>query len=663
MSPLARIETASFALELDGSGRLASLAGPFGREVLRAPAELFSLALESGEEVPASVFAWTCERDGEGCTRLSGSAAGFAAEVTLVPTGAAVSLRIRLRNGSRKRCRALSFLALGRLALPGWRASVPYSSGWLTDAGRLPVGDRIEIAYPVWLAMQWLEAFGGGLGVYLGVHDALAWRKLLAVANVDGDPGLLVTFPDLELLPGEEYTAPPLVVSVHAGDWHEGARLYRDWLLTWAHLPEPPAWVQELPGWAWVGMKEQHAERPTRTFADLPAVSRSTGAVGMPTIQVASYFEHGHDTHYPLYVAGDCLGGEGGLLEAMEAIRAAGRRVSLYTNGRLMDPASPLLVGRDWRRWCVAAAQPGEGTDWDPDGRLVKETYGSVTFAVGCPSCREWADLLLERLAYVVEAYRPDGLYVDQVCCGVSLPCYAPGHDHGKPYEAWGGYIALMRRLRAAVKAANPDCYIATEGVCDAFGQFLDVYQVHNDWPGPVGERGIPEPAILRYTLPWQLGAFGPCYEHDGRLLAIANAGASGFDMWTVAPGEEDTPYHQRLARVLALHRELGADPALRGNVLRTPRSSSEHLKTLALMGEGRVVVTGGWFPHPDPDAPAPQALTLELQVPSRPVAARVRFDDGEEEPLEIQAEPSAYGELVRFTLPFAPVFLVEMEL
>ena len=114
-----------------------------------------------------------------------------------------------------------------------------------------------------------------------------------------------------------------LVIAAHDGDWQGGAAIYRSWAGQALAGADCPEWFRHDPSWAWVGMKGQHAPTPERTFAEVPAEAQAVAQVGVETIHLASYFEHGHDTHYPFFRAGDrggCSGMESSLIRVWECL-------------------------------------------------------------------------------------------------------------------------------------------------------------------------------------------------------------------------------------------------------------------------------------------------------------------------------------------------------
>lgn len=447
---------------------------------------------------------------------------------------------------------------------PSWFATLPFGTGYRLSPGALHQGEEIVLNYPVHASMAWTSLCAGPSSVYLGIHDPEPWLKRLHFGRRGRRLLVDVSWPDLDLQPGTVWESPEIVLAPNTGGWREGAARYRSWMSARARWARPPDWFFRHPVWAWVGMKGQHAEKPDRRYEDLPSVAADLRGRRIPVPQVAGWLEHGHDTHYPDYVAGASLGGREGLRSAVRAVHDAGGRLALYTNGRLIDPQGSAGWRDGWQKMCVRLAPCAQrdvlrisGTfcdpaGWDADGALAKEEYDRVTFAIGCPGSASWRDLLVDRLADAAASFHVDGLYVDQVSGCSSLPCYAPGHDHERPGLAWRSYLTLLAALRLRVRAARPEAYLATEGVADVFGQSFDAQQAHNDWRHQVLGKAEEMPELFRTTFPELLVMMGPIPPGEDRYVRWGHVLGAGLDCFLPDPGQGNDRFFALLERYAA---------------------------------------------------------------------------------------------------------------
>lgn len=525
------------------------------RTLIQSASPFIELEWEDGFLLDGTSLVWA---DRESAVRMGAITGGTArseqatVDITVLEDPYGPFLQYRLRVTNWRDC-ALVKVRLTPINCPeipdDWSLTLPFGGGWGIRKADYPEGYTLSLRYPVQGCLQWVCLFDRHEGISVSVRDDSTWIKDILINRQQDHIQVGVQFVHLNLMEQQAVDLPAVAVGAHKGGWQEGARIYAGWLRSAAPNPAiAPPWLVQSPAWAWGMGKGQLAEKPDTMFSELPEYSKRLGAVGIKTIQLAAWLEHGHDTRYPDYIAGECMGGEEALSEAALDIQAAGRKLALYTNGRLFDPASEAAkFFQNWPDWAVTGPEgksfaqsigpelvgvtnKAEVTDWDPEDRLAKETYSKVTFAVMCPGSEDWQELYTDRLKYAAGRYHIDGLYMDQVLGAVASPCYSRRHEHQKPYESWTGYHDLLSEAREKVKGERPEAYLATEGFSDILGQYFDIVQSHNDWIGPCPPGSFPFPEMARHAVPWLLQALGPIRDGQLDFLALCHAGASGLD-------------------------------------------------------------------------------------------------------------------------------------
>lgn len=664
-----------------------------------APVSLFELVRQSPEAVePAGVlrsddFDWKPEATGGDVARTwSGRSrdghAEMRVELARQPDGGwTCTLHITSRGGVPIESATLTpFGAIPAERCDALRLAVPHNAGWIVPMARMQPGRRLVLNYPIHASMQWTDLLFGDIGAYFACHDRELYLKQLAIERGPAGASVVWRYSDLLIRRDETLTLPPFVIAGHAGGWFAAARRYGAWARTWMRDPDPPEWFARRPGWHWFGLKGQYREPAHVRYVDVADETRPLWSAIELSAQVAGWMRNGHDTNYPDYEAGGDLGTEEELVAAVAAVRREGRRLALYTNGRIIDPDSRFASKDGWQDDCVvlapcarAAAEATSGTftgealkpellckrgrqshAWDRGGTLAKEQYFSVVFAIGCPSSPRWRVHLIARLLRIVRAYRPDGMYIDQVCGCSSLPCYATTHGHERPALAWRGCLALLAELRRAVKDEQPDCYLATEGVGDVFGQYFDALQAHNDWTHQVLSIGIDTPELFRAAFPNRLVMIGPVMKGDTFYPRLAHVLGAGLDIaqTTLADGTDE--YLALLRRGLALrerHDALirGAEPE-RDVASATPGVRVFGLRRCMDSGETTLLINGAWMPDDD-WLPAP--ATFEIMAPRGPEPDAIEYvhEDGRDEPA--RAEPDERGWRIR--VPGARMFSLRL--
>jgi hypothetical protein len=229
---------------------------------------------------------------------------------------------------------------------------------------------------------------------------------------------------------------------------------------------------------------------------------------------------NGHDTYYPEYNAIPDLGGDKALVAAIDQAHAAGASVTAYVNGRLNNIETETYK-KFGKRWAVLGMAPrlGVGTidfyelheDWNKQWERAKR--GEGWYSVMCPSAKGWQDFIVGQVLHVVRDYHFDGVFLDQPGSYYAELCYNKTHGHTTPATAWGpGYLEIFRRIRAEARKINPEFTIYTEGMNDAYGEFLDYHTDKNPLWEPM--RTHPEMETFvemwRYTVPAYVTSNGP---------------------------------------------------------------------------------------------------------------------------------------------------------
>ena len=375
---------------------------------------------------------------------------------------------------------------------------------------------------------------------------------------------------------GVSWESPALALGIHSGDWHWGADRYRRWFEGWARPPEVPRKVQEMLG----GLRELLIKGPGGEVAH-PYESMVTLARQVReqphgvSFLVAGWMHDGHDTYFPEYVPNPDLGGERALIAALDGVHEQGVAATAYMNGRICNVETDTYRTHG-KAWSVLGRAPGLGVN-STDFFELHENWnkswgdrpGQGWFAVMCPSAKGWQDHLVGEVSRVVGEYGFDGVFLDQPGSYYGELCYNPGHGHDTPASAWGpGLLELFRRVRGEMRTLDPDSILWTEGMNDAFGQYMDYGMDKNPLWQPMRIHPDSESFVemWRYTLPDRIivndsGAYSfapsndPVYG-DSYLFVLGVRGLiRGRDRGIEAVGDRDAVTARRSAVVEKLER------------------------------------------------------------------------------------------------------------
>ena len=584
-------------VQLDEKGRVASIHPSHrDRPLLEAEAESrypLILAWSKGQDQPTSDWRLTPESENAAILR---SVSGNGLEIILesVPTSTGVLLRTEVLNRSAAPLQRLRFQIGGLLDIgPSPLLTYPSNSGWSMPLAALGDDELLSLSYPVHASMQWVDMYTAEQGLYFGIQDPLPYLKTLLMGLQHGQPYLACEYPYLQLGQGQTLRFPPLHLAWHRRNWQAGADLYREWIDPYILQPDPPPWYAAKPAWNWVGLRGQHEPQAWHHASDLSTLSARTSAFGPDLIQLTAYTEHGHDTGYPDYAVGNSVGGTEATRKAVQAIHDAGRRASVYANGRLVDPASSVSE-RAREDWGVKTGSAEE---------VWHETYGRVTFDVMCPGVQAWNNLLIAKLGALVRRHRFDGLYIDQVCGAPSLPCYASNHPHSRPNEAWAAYKPFMASLRLALRSIRADLFLATEGVNDLLGQYFDSMQSHEDWDRDMRGRGRLLPELYRYTFPGHLLNVGCVRANQHYYLLLGHTLGSGLD-FGIQEFDALTPEFVNVARWIVAQRESTDEMIRDARFCPLPDVDADGYRANAFFKDNRLLVMGARLSNPGEHVP-----------------------------------------------------------
>jgi len=363
---------------------------------------------------------------------------------------------------------------------------MPSESGQLVRSPVDKLSDDIPVIsleYPGRGSMQWFEYFSPTAGLYMASYDQdLGYTRMSFGRTGDGPSAAMwmVKYPFAAA--GASWESPELALGIHSGDWHWGADRYRSWFCSWARAPKVPHKVQEMVG----GLRELLLKRPSgevvHSYEEMVTLARQVREQphGV-SFMVAGWMHDGHDTYFPEYVPSADLGGEPALIAALESVREQGVAATAYMNGRICNIETDTYKahGKEWSVLGRAAGLGVNSTDFFELHESWNTSWGDRPgqgwFAVMCPSAKGWQDHLVGEVSRVVGEYGFDGVFLDQPGSYFGELCYNPEHGHDTPASAWGpGLLELFRRLRGEMRRLDPDSILWTEGMNDAFGQFMD---------------------------------------------------------------------------------------------------------------------------------------------------------------------------------------------
>ena len=406
-------------------------------------------------------------------------------------------------------------------------AGKPMSLFWPEQPGRLyhNIGARLagahphrengsncmKITYPGTAMMGMCALLDGKCSLFLSLRDPDFIAAELKAEGLPEDGGAVTLVADKNLCFGRgRHTAPPVRIDFYEGDWHRGAAEYAEWMNNYRPQHTRPDWVREMSGYFLVINKQQFGYEMW-DYTTLPELYRLASAHGFDTLGLFGWYDTGHDNNYPDLEVSDSMGGEETLKQNIQAVKDSGGHVTLYYQGHLIDLGSDYYKSGEGQRVACKTIWGANYAEYYSKSHKSDflANYSRKMFAIACPSCPEWRELMCERERWI-QSLGASGTLYDQIGGMPPYICFDKSHPHdgGNPARALpGGQTKMLAGLQKTSKRENPDFALMSEHITDLYSAYLDAVHGISNLPGRVGERGEPTgvwqfPDVFRYCFP-----------------------------------------------------------------------------------------------------------------------------------------------------------------
>ncbi len=358
----------------------------------------------------------------------------------------------------------------------------------------------LDNPYPGGTSMQWYDWYNGNEGLYVGSHDTSQHTICL---HVERDVRSNVLRMGVNRYPmlgrGESWRSAPTVYRPHKGDWHQGAKFYREFMLGSGHwaAPDQPDWVRDFSGWLRLIFKQHHGEC-NWVFSDIPRLYDEAEAAGMKTIFLLGWERGGFARRWPDYVVDERMGGEAGLKKAIDYVHAKGGKVIMFLSYALIDHQSDFYL-KEGGSACTIKSMWGEDIPFAEtycgEGTYRKIPNPPMPMYLSCPGSDLWQEKMVASANTCLDL-GADGVLYD---IGGHLPffCYDPSHGHRKPSHSHERKGERYQGLRENVKRYGSGRAVLQEHVVDVLSQHMDICQSVNSCRQP---DDMVE--MFRYTFP-----------------------------------------------------------------------------------------------------------------------------------------------------------------
>ena len=358
----------------------------------------------------------------------------------------------------------------------------------------------LDNPYPGGTSMQWYDWYNEHEGLYVGSHDTSQHTICL---HVERDVRCNILRMGINRYPmlgkGESYRSAPTVYWPHLGDWHQGAKFYREFMTGSGHwtAPDQPEWVRDFSGWLRLIFKQHHGEC-NWDFHDIPRLYDEAEAAGIKTIFLLGWEKGGFARRWPDYVVDKRMGGESVLKKGIDYVHARGGKVLMFLSYALIDRQSDFYL-REGGNTCTIKSMWGEeipfAETYCGEGTYRKIPNPPMPMYLSCPGSDLWQQKMIASANTCLDL-GADGVLYD---IGGHLPffCYDPSHHHLKPSHSHERKGERYKGLRENVKKHGSSLVVLQEHVVDVLSQHMDICQSVNSCKQP---HEMVE--MFRYTFP-----------------------------------------------------------------------------------------------------------------------------------------------------------------
>ncbi len=334
----------------------------------------------------------------------------------------------------------------------------------------------------------------------------------------------------------------PIALQVHAGDWHQGSALYRQWFDRHFEVKRPPTWLRKEMAWQSVIISNCEDEVFYR-FRDWPKLAADAKKYDVTTFEILGWNIGGIDRGYPQYTPDPRLGTHEEFRQALMDIRRIGVHPLLFANIQVADTATALFK-ETLHRYAVLGK-------WAADYNLYGWGEGTISARLGLtrsnmtlvsPSHPEYRKLLVDQC---VERVRDGGAGFQFDKAGMMGDLdFNPDLPTSPDRSLIEGVLLTYADILAKTREVDSDTAIASEIFMDRAFPYVDVSYAR------MNQIDMPSPA-LKYTFPEWTATI--CAESPGDINVMNNGMRYGL-VWAVQPRHYNDSMDERLTRPLSLY-------------------------------------------------------------------------------------------------------------
>ena len=342
------------------------------------------------------------------------------------------------------------------------------------------------------MVMPWWDIYdqASGKGLYLGYHDEVfrfsTWHTYL-VPNTSGGRDAWLTREQAAGQPvglvfshvrypfvraGETLDSGEFIISLHDGDWHQGAKQYRSWFLARFPLDESASWLRKEPAW-FTSIIYQPEDRIIADYKLYERWTKEARKFGIGCFELIGWNHGGLERNYPDYTPEEKLGGRAGFREMLRSIEAGGGKCLVFTNYNILDQNTAWYKSELHKfKQQDGFGQQNIWMGWGESTFLARSGM-NVRYHVRSSVTPEIEKILADQFISLVRD-GAHGFQMDKLCVGAALD-FNPLNSLKPDVALCEGLVRAVDRLTAQCRAVNPDFRMASEFGYDRLLPYFDV--------------------------------------------------------------------------------------------------------------------------------------------------------------------------------------------
>jgi hypothetical protein len=266
---------------------------------------------------------------------------------------------------------------------------------------------------------------------------------------------------------GETAELNPVVMQPYTGDWHIGAKYYKEWRKTWTRSLPGPAWAKEVHSWIQYHINSSE-DYPRCTFKDLIQFGKECARHDVRAIQLTGWNLGGQDRCNPSHDPDPRLGTWEDLKNAIEENKKIGVNIVLFSKYTWADQSQPWFKNE----LIKYAAKDPYGNYYNYPGYQYQTAVqlANINTRRLIPMCHlssKWRDVADTEFKKTIDLGAAGMLYDECQHHGGCFYCFDADHGHHVPANIFSGDIMLEDGFRKIARQMNPEYLFAGESCRD----------------------------------------------------------------------------------------------------------------------------------------------------------------------------------------------------